>query len=52
MGPLMGAGTPDRHALNVARAVQEEVAPTMVILFGSRATGRHREHSDVDLSGQ
>ncbi len=45
----MTDGTPDRHALNVARAVQKEVAPAMVILFGSRATGRHREHSDIDL---
>ena len=45
----MAAGVPDQHALNVARAVQKEVAPAMVILFGSRATGRHREHSDVDI---
>ena len=45
----MTDGTPDRHALNVALAVQKEVAPAMVILFGSRATGRHREHSDIDL---
>ena len=45
----MTDGTPDRHALNVARAVQKEVAPAMVILFGSRATGRHREYSDIDL---
>ena len=41
--------TPDRHALNIARAVQREVAPDIVILFGSRATGQHREDSDVDL---
>ena len=41
--------TPDQHALNIARAVQREVAPNIVILFGSRATGQHREDSDVDL---
>ena len=41
--------TPDQHALNIARVVQGEVAPNIVILFGSRATGQHREDSDVDL---
>ena len=41
--------TPDQHALNIARVVQREVAPNIVILFGSRATGQHREDSDVDL---
>ena len=40
---------PDQHALSIARAVQREVAPDIVILFGSRATGQHREDSDVDL---
>ncbi len=40
----------DPHALAIARAVQEAVAPeATVILFGSRATGRHRPDSDVDL---
>ena len=47
----MTAGSADQHALNIARVVQKEVAPAMVILFGSRATGRHREHSDVDIGG-
>ena len=45
----MSINTPDQHAIAIARAVQEKVAPDMVILFGSRATGRHHEHSDVDL---
>ena len=45
----MAINTPDPHAIAIARAVQERVAPDMVILFGSRATGRHHEHSDVDL---
>lgn len=40
---------PDPHALNVARAVQEVMAPVTVVLFGSRARNRHREDSDVDL---
>ena len=40
---------PDQHALNIARAVQREVAPNIVILFGSRVTGQHRDDSDVDL---
>ena len=40
---------PEQHALNVARAAQHNAAPAMVILFGSRATGRYREGSDVDL---
>ena len=45
----MNTRGPGPHALNIARAVQEEIAPAMVILFGSRATGKHYEHSDVDL---
>ena len=45
----MAINTPDPHAIAIARAVQEREAPDMVILFGSRATGRHHEHSDVDL---
>lgn len=40
---------PDRHALDVARAAQEWAAPATVILFGSRATGRYRADSDIDL---
>ena len=45
----MATQAPEQHALNVARAAQQNAAPAMVILFGSRATGRHREGSDVDL---
>ena len=40
---------PDAHALNIARAAQEWAAPATVILFGSRATGRYRADSDIDL---
>ncbi len=40
---------PDPHALGIARAVQERVAPDTVILFGSRAAGDYREDSDVDI---
>ena len=40
---------PDPHALGIARAVQKQVAPDTVILFGSRATGDYREDSDVDI---
>lgn len=45
----MQSAPPDQHAINIARAVYREVAPNVVILFGSRATGRHRADSDVDL---
>ncbi len=45
----MEINNPDPHAIAIARAVQEREAPDMVILFGSRATGRHHEHSDVDI---
>ena len=45
----MQVEVPDQHALNVARAVQEAVAPATVVLFGSRARKRHRTNSDVDL---
>ena len=41
--------TPDRTALELAKAVQSAVAPDTVILFGSRARGDHRPDSDVDL---
>ena len=40
---------PDGHALNIAHAVQRAVAPDTVLLFGSRATGKHRADSDVDI---
>ena len=49
MNREMQTVTPDQHALNIARAVQREVAPDIVILFGARAIGQHREDSDVDL---
>ena len=45
----MRVEAPDQFALNVARAVQEAVAPATVVLFGSRARNTHRENSDVDL---
>ena len=31
--------TPDQHALSIARAVQREVAPDIVILFGRGPPG-------------
>ncbi len=40
---------PDPHALAIARAVQKQVAPDSVILFGSRAAGDYGEDSDVDI---
>ena len=45
----MNSNPPDRHALNVARAVQDAAASATVVLFGSRAGNRHTEHSDIDL---
>ena len=45
----MPSVAPEQHGLNIARAVQQAVAPNIVILFGSRATGQHRADSDVDL---
>ena len=45
----MDHSRPDQHALNVATAVQEAVSPATVILFGSRAHGRHNPSSDIDL---
>ena len=45
----MNANPPDRHALNVAQAVQDAAASATVVLFGSRAGNRHTEHSDIDL---
>lgn len=33
----------------MVQAIVEEVDPEQVILFGSRARGDEREHSDVDL---
>ena len=40
---------PVPHAINIAKAVQKAVSPDTVLLFGSRATGNHRETSDLDL---
>ena len=40
---------PDATALAVAQAAQDHVRPAVVILFGSRARGDWREHSDIDL---
>ena len=42
---MMTGPNPDPHALAIAKAVQEEVAPDTVILFGSRAAGDYRPHS-------
>ena len=42
-------GKPDPLGLAVAEAAQEAAHPAVVILFGSRARGDHRENSDVDL---
>ena len=41
--------TPDPHAIKIAQAIQKAVAPSMVILHGSRASGDHRPDSDLDL---
>ncbi len=43
------SGKPDPLGLAVAQAAQEAARPAVVILFGSRARGDHRENSDVDL---
>ena len=47
--PSMNHNVADPHALAVARAAQAQVPGATVILFGSRATGRHRPGSDIDL---
>lgn len=39
----------DPTAINIAKAIQDEVRNSTVILFGSRAAGTHREESDVDI---
>lgn len=39
----------DARALAIAQAVQDDLAPATVILFGSRAVGDYRPDSDVDL---
>ena len=43
------ASRADPVGLALARAAQEAAAQDVVILFGSRARGDHRESSDVDL---
>ena len=40
---------PDPKALAIARAAQNAVHNSAIILYGSRATGTHRENSDVDI---
>ena len=47
MSPRRNA--PDPEALAIARGMQERLQPAEVILLGSRATGDHRQDSDVDL---
>ncbi len=42
-------GLPDLTGLAAAQAAQEAARPAVVILFGSRARGDWREHSDIDL---
>ena len=42
-------GPPDAIGLAAAQAAQDAAAPATVILFGSRARGDWREHSDIDL---
>ncbi|MXZ23978.1 MAG: HEPN domain-containing protein [Caldilineaceae bacterium SB0665_bin_21] len=46
-----GLGQPDPRALAVARALQDQLPDTQqVVLFGSRATGIWKPHSDIDLA--
>ena len=42
-------GPPDKLGLAAAQAAQDAARPAVVILFGSRARGDWREHSDIDL---
>ena len=42
-------GTPDPTGMAAAMAAQEANRGNTVILFGSRARGDHRRHSDVDI---
>ena len=48
-GDRMHGNNADAYALGLARTVQQNTKPDVVILFGSRASGNHRENSDVDL---
>lgn len=43
-------GAPDLRALNMAGALQARLPDADVLLFGSRATGRWRPESDIDLA--
>ena len=45
----MQTRAPDQHALNIAHAIQQAAAPDIVVMFGSRATGKYREDSDLDI---
>ena len=42
-------GPPDTTGLAAAQAAQDAARPAVVILFGSRARGDWRKHSDIDL---
>ena len=44
------AWAPDPNAMVVTRAVFNQVQPVQAILFGSRARGAHRAHSDIDIA--
>ena len=39
----------DHSAIRVAERVERIAQPELAILFGSRARGTHREHSDLDI---
>ena len=41
--------SPDPVGLAIARKMQEQLRPALVILQGSRAAGDHRRDSDCDL---
>lgn len=48
--PDWGQGQSDSRALAVAQELQERLPDTRVLLFGSRAGGRWRPRSDLDLA--
>lgn len=43
------AGRPDPLALRIVRQIADVVSPYHVVLFGSRARGDWKPHSDIDL---
>ena len=50
----MPAASPDPHAVGIAHAIQQAMPTTphddqTIALFGSRAAGKHRPDSDVDI---